>query len=181
LKNWIDSRHLSGVSSDRKWVVRRATPADIPALARHRCEMFRDMGKLPDELHEPLKAHAARYLEAAMPRGDYVAWVAADARDDSRVIGGAGVQLRPIMPRPVPVAGRLQLVNGPEGIVLNVYTEPDWRRLGVAESLMRALLAWARANGVRPLVLHASDDGRALYERLGFVQTNEMRWNESEV
>jgi hypothetical protein len=28
---------------------------------------------------------------------------------------------------------------------------------------------------VRRIVLHASDDGRRLYERLGFVPTNEMR------
>jgi hypothetical protein len=29
---------------------------------------------------------------------------------------------------------------------------------------------------VARLVLHASDDGRALYESLGFVATNEMRY-----
>jgi IS30 family transposase len=28
---------------------------------------------------------------------------------------------------------------------------------------------------VRRIILHASDDGRRLYERLGFVPTNEMR------
>jgi predicted N-acetyltransferase YhbS len=57
--------------------------------------------------------------------------------------------------------------------VLNVYVEPEWRR-GVAETLMRVQLDAVAERGIRRVVLHASDDGRPLYERLGFVQTNEM-------
>ena len=64
---------------------------------------------------------------------------------------------------------------GPEAIVLNVYVESTWRRRGVAESLMRAVLDDLAARGIRRIVLHASDDGRRLYERFGFVATNEMR------
>ena len=60
-------------------------------------------------------------------------------------------------------------------IVLNVYVEPAWRRRGVAEALMRALLDALAVRGIRRIVLHASPDGRRLYERLGFVPTNEMR------
>jgi GNAT superfamily N-acetyltransferase len=60
--------------------------------------------------------------------------------------------------------------------VLNVYTEPAWRRHGLAQQLMRELLAWARKERLDRLVLHASADGRRLYERLGFVATNEMRF-----
>jgi ribosomal protein S18 acetylase RimI-like enzyme len=45
----------------------------------------------------------------------------------------------------------------------------------VGEAVMRALLDALAARRVRRIVLHASDDGRSLYERLGFVPTNEMR------
>ena len=38
------------------------------------------------------------------------------------------------------------------------------------------MLAWARAERLDRLVLHASDAGRPLYERLGFAATNEMRF-----
>jgi ribosomal protein S18 acetylase RimI-like enzyme len=64
---------------------------------------------------------------------------------------------------------------GPEAIVLNVYVEPAWRRRGVADALMRAVLDALAARGIQRVVLHASDEGRRLYERLGFVPTNEMR------
>ena len=64
---------------------------------------------------------------------------------------------------------------GPEGYVLNVFTESQCRRQGVAESLMRALIAWATTRGVHRISLHASAEGRPLYEKLGFVPANEMR------
>jgi hypothetical protein len=40
---------------------------------------------------------------------------------------------------------------------------------------MDEVLAWTRSKGIETVVLHASDDGRQLYESLGFLPTNEMR------
>jgi ribosomal protein S18 acetylase RimI-like enzyme len=155
------------------FVVRQAGALDIPVLARHRGAMFRDMGQLASHQGEPLAQATAAYLRDALPRGEYLAWVAEDKATPPVTIGGAGVQLRPILPRPRPGADDLEL--GPEAIVLNVYVEPAWRRRGVGEALMRAVLDALAARGIRRIVLHASDNGRRLYERLGFVPTNEMR------
>jgi ribosomal protein S18 acetylase RimI-like enzyme len=155
------------------FAVRAATVTDIPVLAHHRAAMFRDMGQLPTHHEEALTRATASYLRDALPRGEYLAWVAEDTGTPPTAIGGAGVQLRPILPRPRPAADELEL--GPEAIVLNVYVEPAWRRRGVAEALMRALLHALAARGIQRIVLHASEDGRRLYERLGFVATNEMR------
>jgi hypothetical protein len=41
---------------------------------------------------------------------------------------------------------------------------------------MEHVLAGARAAAVSHLVLHASAEGRPLYEALGFKATNEMRY-----
>jgi GNAT superfamily N-acetyltransferase len=60
-------------------------------------------------------------------------------------------------------------------VILNVYTEREFRRRGVARQVMLAILAWIKAYGLRGVNLHASEEGRALYEKLGFEQTNEMR------
>jgi hypothetical protein len=35
---------------------------------------------------------------------------------------------------------------------------------------------WSREQGFDRVVLHASDAGRPLYEKIGFKPTNEMRW-----
>ncbi len=152
--------------------IRRAGTRDIPVLAHHRVAMFRDMGKLPAHQELALQHATATYLREALPRGRYLAWIAEDDSGPPVAIGGAGVQLRPILPRPRDGA---TLELGPEAIVLNVYVEAAWRRRGVAAALMRALLDALAERGIRRIVLHASDEGRQLYERLGFVATNEMR------
>jgi ribosomal protein S18 acetylase RimI-like enzyme len=152
------------------FTVRPAVAEDVPVLAHHRAAMFRDMGKLAAHQEAALVTETTAYLIDAFPRGDYLAWVAEEA--GMAVVGGAGVQLRPLLPRPRPDSDDLEL--GPEAIVLNVYVEPGWRRRGVADALMRAVLDTLEARGIHRVVLHASTEGRRLYERLGFVPSNEM-------
>jgi len=41
--------------------------------------------------------------------------------------------------------------------------------------LVEAALHWCKTNEVDLVILHASDDGRRLYESLGFRAGNEMR------
>jgi ribosomal protein S18 acetylase RimI-like enzyme len=164
------------VSGPRQaFTVRQADERDIPRLAHHRVAMFRDMGQLAADSERGLEEATASYLRDALPRSEYLAWIAEDAGTPRCVIGGAGVQLRTILPRPR--AGTADLELGPEAIVLNVYVEREWRRRGIAEALMRTLLDALAERGIRRIVLHASQDGRRLYERLGFVQTNEMRFS----
>lgn len=155
--------------------IRRATAADAGVLARHRADMFRDMGQLPADLRDTLVEAARAYFATAVPDGRYVAWL---AEVEGEIVAGAGLQLRELLPRPA--AGGTRLVRGPQGLILNVFTEPAWRRRGVAAALMRELLRWCRANGIESLVLHASADGRPLYEKLGFTPTNEMRYARDE-
>jgi len=153
--------------------VREATVADIPLLAGHRAAMFRDMGRLAADREAALARATADYFREALPRGEYLGWVALSRVSPAEPIGGAGVQLRPILPRPASAGDGIEL--GPEAIILNVYVEPAWRRRGVGEALMRSVLTALAQRKVRRIVLHASDEGRRLYERLGFVSTNEMR------
>jgi ribosomal protein S18 acetylase RimI-like enzyme len=61
------------------------------------------------------------------------------------------------------------------GNILNVYTEREHRRRGMARALMQIALEWCAANQVGAVILHASAEGSALYESLGFTPTNEMR------
>jgi GNAT superfamily N-acetyltransferase len=154
-------------------VIRRATVDDVPVVARHRVAMLRDMGQVPTE------AMAAQLLELSLPAlaaalrdGSYVGWLAIDATGD--IVAGAGVHIKPQLPRPAP--DHATIASGPVPLVLNVYTEPAWRRRGLARALMSTLMQWAKDQGCDRVVLHASPDGRALYESVGFVPTNEMRW-----
>lgn len=154
--------------------IRLATTADAAVIARHRVEMFRDMGKMPDAQAAPLAAAAERYFLRAIPTETYVGWLASPAAHLGEVIGGAGVQVRDTLPRLYLDQTGVDL--GPQGLIVNVYTERHWRRKGVAERLMQEVLRWTGARGIHNVVLHASAEGQPLYEKLGFRQTNEMRY-----
>ncbi len=84
------------------------------------------------------------------------------------------------MPYPVGEPNeKIAIADGRQGIVLNVFTEPEWRRRGLARLLIEEIIAWARQQRLDTLALHAtSDDGLHLYEELGFVRTSEMELRE---
>jgi GNAT superfamily N-acetyltransferase len=157
------------------FVVRHATPADAPIIARHRAEMFRDMGQLPAATYQELVDRTVAYLPQAITAGEYIGWLVS-APGSPEIIAGAGAQLRRILPRPMTATGQTRIALAREAIVLNVFTERPWRRKGIARLLMRHVIDWAARTNVDRLVLHASDEGRVLYEHLGFVPSGEMRY-----
>ncbi len=153
--------------------IRRATAQDAGIVAWHRARMFQDMGDVSRDAFETLRAKARVRLKEWLDSGDYVGWLATSADQPEMVIGGAGVQLQPILPRPVNAA---TVGEGRQGTVVNVFTEPQWRRRGIAGLLIKEIITWSKDEHLDRLLLHASDEGRSLYERLGFIAGNEMRF-----
>jgi GNAT superfamily N-acetyltransferase len=148
------------------FVISPATEDDAEIIAHHRRAMFSDMGYGDEAVLDHMAAAFRPWLTERMARGEYLAWIARSA--DGRTAAGLGLWL---MPWPPHMLGG----NAPRGNILNVYTEPEFRRQGIARRLMQTAIAWCRSNGVVLVILHASADGRALYESLGFQPTNEMR------
>jgi GNAT superfamily N-acetyltransferase len=153
--------------------IRLATVADIPVIAQHRVCMFAEMKLLAPVESPAMIERTVRLLERAIPSGEYVGWLAVDREDPRVVAGGAGLQQRTVLPFPFG-EGR-GVGSGREALVINVYTEPRFRRLGLARRMMEALIDWSRTAGIERIALHASPDGRPLYESLGFTATNELR------
>lgn len=153
--------------------VRRATPRDADIIAWHRARMFQDMGDVSGEAFEILRTKACTKLEQWLEKEKYFGWLASPADQPEMVVAGAGVQLQPILPRPVNVS---TIGEGRQGTIVNVFTEPQWRRRGIAGLLIKEIITWSKNEQIDRLVLHASDDGRSIYERLGFTESNEMRF-----
>jgi GNAT superfamily N-acetyltransferase len=159
-----------------RFTIRLATLDDVDAIAEHRAHMFDEMGEVPPEAFEILRARSRERLRDFMTRGEYIGWLAIPARRPETIAGGAGVQLREVLPHPLSRAKKgTSIAEGRHAIILNVFTEPEWRRHGVAALLLQRIIDWARTERLDRLVLHASEAGRSLYERLGFVGTTEMR------
>jgi GNAT superfamily N-acetyltransferase len=156
-----------------RFTIRFATPADVELIAEHRARMFEEMGELSPDAFGILRAKSQERLGDLITRGNYVGWLAIPTQEPGMIAGGAGVQLREVLPHPK--EGN-KVAEGRHAIILNVFTEPRWRRQGVALLLLHRIIAWGRTEQIDRLILHASTAGRSLYERLGFVGTNEMRF-----
>ena len=147
--------------------VRRASPADVPALLALRLAFDTELaGELPPDRVAAHVASVREYLESHLPDGRFLAWVA--DTPDGTVVGMAGMV---VIDRPPHPRSR----RPGEGFVYTVYTAPGWRRRGVARRLMEAVIDHARALRLRRVLLRASEDGRALYDALGFVDPGYYR------
>ena len=156
--------------------IRPATSADLELISWHRANMFRDMNELPPEMFDSFRSQSLSALQRIFAEGNYVGWLAAPKAEPEKIVAGAGAQLRQVPPHPQPnTSGKIDIVGGRQAIIQNVYTEPEWRRRGLAALLISTIIDWTREQGIQSVVLHASDDGRAVYERLGFIPTTEMR------
>ncbi len=136
------------------------------------------MGEISDEAYDDFLAASQAWTERGLTTGEYLGWLAVPKGQPNLIVAGAGVQLRQAPPHPCRPSRNGKFAKGRHAIVLNVFTEPEWRERGAASFVMEEILRWARAEKLDRLVLHASDDARSLYERMGFVATNEMRFAE---
>ncbi len=148
------------------FTLRRASTTDLDTLVAHRQFMFRDMGYNDEAALKSMSAKFRTWLLAHMNAGDYHAWLV--SAPDGSIAAGAGLWL---MDWPPHMLG----AGTQRGNILNVYTEKNFRRGGLARQLMDAILLWCGENRVDTIVLHASPAGRSLYEGMGFQPTNEMR------
>jgi GNAT superfamily N-acetyltransferase len=146
------------------YTIRPATLTDLSILIHHRNSMWRDMGRDP-KLLAIMEPAAREYFNAAVPNGSYRGWL---AESDGHVVGGAGVVISPW-------PGNPGFLLAKRAMILNMYVERDYRRRGIARALMETIIAWCKAEGFSSVGLHASDEGRPLYESMGFEPTNEMR------
>jgi GNAT superfamily N-acetyltransferase len=157
--------------------IRPAVFTDRPTIARQRVSIFQEIDRISRSQVEVLQDATVAYLADAMPAGQYVGWLATPAATPERVVAGCGLHVRNVAPFPLRFPdGEETIAAGRQALVVNVYTEPEFRRMGLSRRLLTTMLDWARLNRVDSVILHATDAARPLYESLGFQPTNEMRF-----
>jgi ribosomal protein S18 acetylase RimI-like enzyme len=64
----------------------------------------------------------------------------------------------------------LESINGKRGTLLNVFTYPKYRRMGLATKVIKQIITDAKQIGISAIDLDATQDGKLLYEKLGFIE-----------
>jgi GNAT superfamily N-acetyltransferase len=150
---------------------RSVTLADAALITAHRRAMFASMPNPQAAILDAMSRAFEPWVKQRISEGKYLGWV---VEDGSRVAGSAGLLIVDWPPHPFHPEGSRR------AYLLNVFVEPEFRKRGLAHSLIERCLAEARQRGIRVVTLHSSDAGRPLYEKLGFHPTSEMMFIESE-
>jgi pyroglutamyl-peptidase len=140
-------------------VIRRATVEDIDVLVEMRLALQREIGALYADAPAEGAAQANRqYLQWAMPAGEFLAWV---AEANGHLVACSGLVFYSRMPGMHGLASR-------EAYVMNMYTHPAYRRLGIASELLNRMIQFAKNRGARRIWLRATSMGKPIYEKIGF-------------
>ena len=148
------------------FAIREAAVSDAELIVRHRRAMFSDMGFGDTAWLDSVANSFLPWVREKLETSEYRGWFA--VAPDGSVAAGAGLWFVDWFPHRLD-RGRLR------GYLLNVYTEPAYRRRGLARQLVQITMDCCRERGISIATLHASNEGRPLYESLGFKATNEMR------
>jgi GNAT superfamily N-acetyltransferase len=146
-------------------LIREATPNDLPEILRHRRGMYEAMGFSDASALSSMLSTSEPYLATALANGTFRAWLAAVG---DRAVAGGAILINPWPSHPYDLECR-------RATILNVYVDPEFRRQGIARRLMQTMIGWCKKEGFAAVYLHASKDGKPLYDALGFEPTTEMR------
>ena len=136
---------------------RKLTDGQLESFIQMRIRQLREEGAQEDfDLVPALKD----YYERHMADGTFVSWLALDGE---KIIGTSGMSF---VEKP-PYYG---CPTGKIGLLSSMYTDPGYRRQGIAKELLTRVVEEARAYGRETVQITASDMGVLLYTNLGFVK-----------
>ncbi len=147
--------------------IRPARLDDADAFADQRLHLFASQGDLSRGADLPsLRQETRAAFLHALAEDVCAAWLA--VQGNHRIVGSAALVFAPRLPS-------LRNPTRTEAWLAHLFVEPDARRRGIGTALLHAALHESRRRGFVRLRLHATGDGRALYERFGFrLRTNDM-------
>ena len=140
---------------------------DVNLLAEHRKKMWLDIHPEFEKEVRATEKRTRKWIERQLANGSLIGLVVRTA--DGEAVGSGCIWLREEQPRPT----SMRLVVP---YLMSMYTEKGFRRQGVAKLIVKGALKWCREKNYDRVILHASNEGRAVYEGLGFELSNEMRF-----
>ena len=145
----------------KNYEYKKATIEDIDELVRTRVIVLRAANKLADDVDmTKVEQESYEYYRRTLETGEHIAYL---VYDNGTFIGAGGVSFYKVMPT-------YHNPTGKKAYIMNMYTASEYRRQGIAFHTLDLLVKDVRKQGISQITLEATEMGRPLYERYGFVK-----------
>ena len=144
---------------------KRLTEKELDIFIEMRINQLREEGAKEDiDLKPALKDYYNRHMR----EGTFVSWIAVDG---DKIIGTSGMSFVEKPPYFGCPSGRI-------GLLSSMFTNPNYRRKGIAKELLSRVINEAKEYGCGAVQITASDMGVKLYTDFGFTHNgNFMQYN----
>ena len=140
---------------------KRLTEKELNTFIHLRINQLREEGAKEEiDLVPALNEYYTRH----MADGTFVSWL---ALDEGNIIGTSGMSF---VEKPPYFGGP----SGKIGLLSSMYTDPEYRRRGIAKELLSRVIDDAREYGCGTIQITASDMGVKLYTDFGFVHNGKL-------
>lgn len=145
----------------KNYKYKKATIADIDELVKTRIIVLRAANKLSNDVDMSLvEKESYEYYKNTLETGEHIGYL---VYDNETFIGAGGVSFYQVMPT-------YHNPTGKKAYIMNMYTASEYRRQGIAFHTLDLLVKDVRKQGVSQIALEATEMGRPLYEKYGFVK-----------
>jgi GNAT superfamily N-acetyltransferase len=142
--------------------VRRATLMDIDIVVDLRMKLLHELGRSSRiEGSDAMRVATRGYFIKRIQTGEFIVWLADNAGE---IVSMTCIHFVENPPED-------ENIEGLEGIVMDVYTEKEWRGKRTAATLLEKVIQSARDRGAKKLVIDTIGTDRRIYEKLGFTTT----------
>ncbi len=135
---------------------RKANVEDVKQLVELRKKQLIDEGCYSDN---NIDDELEKYFSSSIINENLIVWIAIE---DEHIVGTCGVCFFQYPPSFSNVTGRIAYIT-------NVYTRNEYRKQGIATKLLELINEEIKNKGYKFARLHASSQGKKLYEKIGFV------------
>lgn len=154
---WIKIKNL---------IIREANASENQIIAQHFYQLWLDNNIAPDFISENWLEITIEFITKAKSDLSFQSFVAIV---DNQVIASTSCQL---------FTGLYPMLFKPDfrryGYIWNVHVESNYRRQGIATQLTQKAINYLDSLNCTHAILHASPQGKSVYENLGFIPKNEM-------